>query len=108
MDKYSDELSQDISLLKGVGSKTKSLLSEVGIDSLFDLLSTVPIDLINKVEASNNNFEDGDYVVVSGEIIKTVKTRSARPNYILTVSSKIGIFTVRFIHKIIIFMNLQR
>jgi ATP-dependent DNA helicase RecG len=108
MDKYSDELSQDISLLKGVGLKTKSLLCEVGIDSLFDLLSTIPIDLINKEETSKHNFEDGNYIVVSGEIIKTVKTRSARPNYILTVSSKIGIFTVRFIHKIIIFMNLQR
>ena len=30
-----------------------------------------------------------------------------KPNYIITIRGKIGTFTVRFIHKIIIFMNLQ-
>jgi ATP-dependent DNA helicase RecG len=108
MNTYSDEISQSISLLKGVGSKTISLLSEIGIESIFDLLSTVPIDLINKEEThSLNDFKNGDTVVVSGEIIKTVKTRGFKSNYIVTVRSDLGIFTVRFIHKIIIFMNLQ-
>jgi len=32
MNKYSGESSQSISLLKGVGSKTQTLLSEIGID----------------------------------------------------------------------------
>ena len=31
MRKYSDEISQSIGSLKGVGEKTKSLLSEIGI-----------------------------------------------------------------------------
>jgi ATP-dependent DNA helicase RecG len=108
MNKYSGESSQSISLLKGVGSKTQTLLSEIGIDSMFDLLSTVPIDFINKEETSTlNNIHTGDIVVVSGEIIKTVKTRGYKPNYIITISSNLGILTIRFIHKIIIFMNLQ-
>ena len=48
MKKYSDEISQSISTLSGVGVKTKSLLSEIGINSLFDLLSMPPIELIDK------------------------------------------------------------
>ena len=55
MTNYSGESSQSISLLKGVGLKTQSLLAEIGIDSLFDLLSTVPIDFINKEETSTLN-----------------------------------------------------
>ena len=50
MKKYSDEISQSISTLSGVGVKTKSLLSEIGINSLFDLLSMPPIELIDKKE----------------------------------------------------------
>ena len=50
MQKYSDEISQSIDSLKGVGEKTKTLLSEIGIISLFDLLSYPPIDLIDKTE----------------------------------------------------------
>ena len=53
MRKYSDEVSQSIGSLKGVGDKTKSLLSEIGITSLFDLLSYPPIDLIDKTEIDN-------------------------------------------------------
>ena len=109
MKKYSDEISQSICTLSGVGVKTKSLLSEIGIKSLFDLLSMPPIDLIDKKEIDNiNNACNGDMVVVSGEIIKAVKTRGFRPNYILTIQSVSGIFQIRFIHKIIVFMNLQK
>ena len=87
MNKYSGESSQSISLLKGVGSKTQTLLSEIGIYSMFDLLSTVPIDFINKEETSTlDNIHTGDIVVVSGEIIKTVKTRGFKPNYIITIT----------------------
>jgi len=108
MTNYSGESSQSISLLKGVGLKTQSLLAEIGIDSLFDLLSTVPIDFINKEETSTlDNIHSGETVVVSGEIIKTVKTRGFKPNYIITITTHLGILTIRFIHKIIIFMNLQ-
>ena len=109
MKKYSYEISQSICTLSGVGVKTKSLLSEIGIKSLFDLLSMPPIDLIDKKEIDNiNNACNGDMVVVSGEIIKAVKTRGFRPNYILTIQSVSGIFQIRFIHKIIVFMNLQK
>jgi ATP-dependent DNA helicase RecG len=109
MEKYSDEISQSISTLNGVGVKTKSLLSEIGIESLFDLLSIPPIDLIDKKEIANiNDAYNGEMVVVSGEVIKAVKTRGFRPHYILTIQSASGIFYVRFIHKIIVFMNLKK
>ena len=76
MKKYSDEISQSICTLSGVGVKTKSLLSEIGIKSLFDLLSMPPIDLIDKKEIDNiNNACNGDMVVVSGEIIKAKNKR---------------------------------
>ena len=109
MQKYSDEISQSIGSLKGVGEKTKSLLSEIGISSLFDLLSYPPIDLIDKTEIDNiDDVNNGDSVVISGEIIKAIKTRGYKPNYILTIQSVSGIFYIRFIHKIIVFMNLQK
>ena len=101
MDKYSDELSQDISLLKGVGLKTKSLLCEVGIDSLFDLLSTIPIDLINKEETSKHNFEDGNYIVVSGEIIKTVKEVLKKSSVKVELNTNIQSIEIDDNHKIV-------
>tara|TARA_Y100000389_G_scaffold202850_1_gene249475 strand:- start:19209 stop:21257 length:2049 start_codon:yes stop_codon:yes gene_type:complete len=108
MEKYSDELSQSISSLRGVGEKTKLLLGEIGIISLFDLLSTTPIDFIDKSEIQTiNEIKSGDNIVITGEIIKAIRTKGYRPNYILTVRAKAGIFTIRFIHKIIIFMSLK-
>ena len=78
MRKYSDEISQSIGSLKGVGEKTKSLLSEIGITSLFDLLSHPPIDLIDKTEIDNiDDINNGDSVVISGEIINAIKNWSS-------------------------------
>ncbi len=109
MKTYSDCSSQSITSLSGVGIKTKALLSQIGIESLFDLLSMIPTDLIDKSETSNiNNVTNGDSIVITGEIIKTVRTSGSRPNYILTIQAKTGLITVRFIHKIVIFMNLQK
>ena len=63
MKKYSDEISQSISALSGVGVKTKSLLSEIGINSLFDLLSMPPIELIDKKEnLKRNNLDIFNYI----------------------------------------------
>ncbi len=109
MKKYSDCISQSIISLNGVGIKTKQLFSEIGVETLFDLLSMIPIDLVDKSETLDmNNVEDGESVVISGEIIKTTRTSGIRPNYILTIQSTSGVLTVRFIHKIIVFMNLQK
>ena len=109
MKKYSDEISQSIVSLIGVGDKTKLLFSEIGITTIFDLVSTVPVDFIDKSETTNfQDIVNGDNIVLSGEIIKVIKTPGFRPNYILTVQSASGIFTIRFIHKIIIFMYLKK
>ena len=97
MKTYSDCSSQSITSLSGVGIKTKALLSQIGIESLFDLLSMIPTDLIDKSETSNiNNVTNGDSIVITGEIIKTVRTSGSRPNYILTIQAKTGFITVRF------------
>ena len=109
MKKYSDGISQSITSLSGVGIKTKQLFSEIGVETLFDLLSMVPIDLVDKSETKDiKNLENGEFVSISGEIIKTTRTSGFRPNYILMIQSDAGIITVRFIHKIIIFMNLKK
>ena len=109
MKKYSDCNSQSIISLSGVGIKTKQLLSEIGIETLFELLSVIPVDLIDKSETSDiKNVGNGEPVVISGEIINTVRTRGFRPNYILTIQTQTGVATVRFIHKIIIFMSLKK
>ena len=103
-----DDLSISVGSLNGVGPKTLSLLRHIGINSIFDLLSNVPKELCDKSETlSLKSINHGDRVVVSGEIIKAIRTKGFKPNYIITIRGKIGTFTVRFIHKIIIFMNLQ-
>ena len=108
MHKKPDDLSISVGSLNGVGPKTLSLLRHIGINSIFDLLSNVPKELCDKSEAlSLKSINHGDRVVVSGEIIKAIRTKGFKPNYIITIRGKIGTFTVRFIHKIIIFMNLQ-
>ena len=108
MHKKPDDLSISVGSLNGVGPKTLSLLRHIGINSIFDLLSNVPKELCDKSEAlSLESINHGDRVVVSGEIIKAIRTKGFKPNYIITIRGKIGTFTVRFIHKIIIFMNLQ-
>jgi len=109
MNKYSDCNSQSITSLSGVGTKTKQLFSEIGVETLFELLSIIPIDLIDKSETSNvTNICNSESVVISGEIIKTVRTSGFKPNYILTIQSNTGLITIRFIHKIIIFMGLKK
>ena len=109
MKEYSDCTSQSITLLNGVGIKTKQLLSQLGVETLFDLLSMVPADLVDKSDTKNiTNLENGDFLVISGEILKTTRTSNFKPNYILTIQSDVGPVTVRFIHKIIIFMNLKK
>ena len=109
MKKYSDCSSQSIKSLNGVGIKTKQLFSEIGVETLFDLLSMIPVDLVDKSETLDiNNVDNGESVVISGEILKTARTSGLRPNYILTIQSLSGVFTARFIHRIIIFMNLQK
>ena len=108
MHKEPDDLSISVGSLNGVGPKTLSLLRHIGINSIFDLLSNVPKELCDKSEASSlESINHGDRVVVSGEIIKATRTRGFKPNYIITIKGKIGTFTVRFIHRIIVFMNLQ-
>ena len=109
MKEYSDCTSQSITLLNGVGIKTKQLLSQLGVETLFDLLAMVPADLVDKSDTKNiTNLENGDFLVISGEILKTTRTSNFKPNYILTIQSDVGPVTVRFIHKIIIFMNLKK
>ena len=104
----SDELSQNVSSLKGIGPKTRDLFNQLGIYSIFDLLTTIPNSLSDKREAELlSQIDDGDNVVLSGEIINTSRTKGYKPNYILTVRSDTGIFNVRFIHKIVVFLNLQ-
>ena len=108
MQKESDELSQSILELNGVGKKTAELFEQLNIKSVFDLLSTIPSSFSDKTEIESiDDVSDGDTVVVSGEIVKAVRTKGFRPNFIITVKGDSGSFTVRFIHKIIIFMNLQ-
>ena len=108
MQKESDELSQSILTLNGVGKKTAILFEQLNIKSVFDLLSTIPTSFIDKSEIESiNDVSDGDNIVVSGEIVKAVRTKGFRPNFIITARGDSGSFTVRFIHKIIIFMNLQ-
>ena len=108
MQKESDELSQSILELNGVGKKTAELFEQLNIKSVFDLLSTIPSSFSDKTEIESiDDVSDGVTVVVSGEIVKAVRTKGFRPNFIITVKGDSGSFTVRFIHKIIIFMNLQ-
>ncbi len=109
MSKYSECVTQSITTLSGVGTKTKQLLAQIGIKTIFDLLSTIPITLVDKSETpSISDINDGDSVVITGNIIQTTRTGGFRPNYILTIKAETGIITVRFIHKIVIFMNLQK
>jgi len=109
MKSYSDCFTQSIASLSGVGTKTKELFTQIGIETLFDLLSLIPTDLIDKSETLNiNDINSGDFVVITGEIIKTFRTNGYRPNYILTLKADTGLVSVRFIHKIIIFMNLKK
>ena len=109
MKSYSDCFTQSIASLSGVGAKTKELFTQIGIETLFDLLSLIPTDLIDKSETLNiNDINSGDFVVITGEIIKTVRTNGYRPNYIITLKADTGLVSVRFIHKIIVFMNLKK
>ena len=108
MQRESDELSQSILTLNGVGEKTAALFEQINVKSVFDLLSTIPKSFSDKSEIESiNDAEDGDNIVVSGEIVKAVRTKGFRSNFILTVKGDSGSFSVRFIHKIIIFMNLR-
>ena len=108
MHKKLDDLSMSVGSLSGVGPKTLSLLKQIGINSLFDLLSHIPKEFCDKSETGPlESINHGDRVVASGQIIKSIRTKGIKPNYIITVKGKLGVFTVRFIHKIIIFMNLQ-
>ena len=53
---------------------------------MFDLLSTIPKSFSDKSEIESiNDAEDGDNIVVSGEIGKAVRTKGFRSNFILTV-----------------------
>ena len=108
MHKKPDDLSISVGSLNGVGPKTLSLLERININSIFDLLSNIPKEFCDKSESlSLENINNGDRIVISGEVIKATRTKGFKPNYIITVKTRIGFFTVRFIHKIIIFMNLQ-
>jgi ATP-dependent DNA helicase RecG len=108
MQSKSDELSQSVSSLKGIGPKTRDLFNQLGIYSIFDLLTTIPNNLSDKKEVELlSQINDGDNAVLSGEIINTSRTKGYKPHYILTVRSDTGIFNVRFIHKIVVFLNLQ-
>ena len=86
MHKKPDDLSISVGSLNGVGPKTLSLLRHIGINYIFDLLSNVPKELCDKSEAlSLESINDGDRVVVSGEIIKAIRTKGFKPNYIITI-----------------------
>lgn len=108
MKKYSDGFSQSILSIQGIGPKIQSQLSSIGINTLFELLLNIPTELIDKSSIARiEDMKQGDKVVVIGTITDSIRTKSLKPNYILTVDTGAGTFTVRFIHKIIIFMNLQ-
>ncbi len=106
-EKCSDEFSHSTLSLTGIGPKTHQELSQIGIHSLFDLLLTLPKEFIDKsVLTPLSEIKSGDKAVVIGTIIKSVRTKSVRPNYIITLQTGSEKFVVRFIHKIIIFKNL--
>ena len=76
MQSKSDELSQSVSSLKGIGPKTRDLFNQLGIYSIFDLLTTIPNSLSDKREVELlSQIDDGDNVVLSGEIINTSRTK---------------------------------
>ena len=83
MQTKSDELSQSVSSLKGIGPKTRDLFNQLGIYSIFDLLTTIPNSLSDKREVELlSQINDGDNAVLSGEIINTSRTKGYKPNYI--------------------------
>ena len=62
--------------LNGVGPKLSLCLEQIGITSIFDLLSNIPKELCDKSERCIfRNINHGDRVVVSGEIIKAIRTK---------------------------------
>ena len=50
MQRESDELSQSILTLNGVGEKTAALFEQINVKSVFDLLSTIPKSFSDKSE----------------------------------------------------------
>ena len=102
MHKKPDDLSMSVGSLNGVGPKTLTLLEQININSLFDLLSNIPKEFCDKSETlSLEDIKNGDRTVISGEIVNATRTKGLKPNYIITVKGRIGYFKVRFIHKII-------
>ena len=69
--KYYKFLSQNISVLKGVGQKIKHLLKRKKIEKISDLLWNLPIDSIDRSKLTNlNTLEIGKIATIKVKVAK--------------------------------------
>ena len=71
MQRESDELSQSILTLNGVGEKTAALFEQINVKSVFDLLSTIPKSFSDKSEIESIN--DAEMVTILLSLVRLLK-----------------------------------
>ena len=65
----------DVSLLKGVGEKTKLALNESGVFTIKDLLLNLPKRYKVYKSVDLKNINDNDLIIISGKILSFVVTK---------------------------------
>jgi len=81
-------LYDSVQYAKGVGPKMAELLSKIGIDTIYDLISYPPFKYINREITIKKNFQNGEYITIVGEILDCKMTFTRRRMTIFTAVIK--------------------
>lgn len=78
------DISQDVTILKGVGPKLAALLQSVGIFTVRDLLLYFPRDYDNLADVNSTNNLKGEHCIVEGTVVKIDRDNRSRMGKIIT------------------------
>ncbi|MCH9643450.1 MAG: ATP-dependent DNA helicase RecG [Gammaproteobacteria bacterium] len=89
----------DISLLKGVGPKTRQNLAQLNIHSIEDLLFHLPLRYEDRTRITTMGaLQPGDRVLIEGVVTKTTIIGRGRPSLISRIEDDTGFVMLRFFH----------
>lgn len=95
----SDQLSQPVTALKGVGAALAEKLSRLNIASVEDLLFHLPIRYQDRTRVTPMGaIRRGDEVVVAGQVTLTDVSKGRRRALIVRLQDATGSITLRFFH----------
>ncbi len=92
-------LNTSVSQLRGVGDKLEKSLSDLGIESLEDLLFYFPLRYQDRTNITSiRNLVDGSEFLVEGEVKSAGLSMGGRRTLVVRVEDSSGLLTLRFFH----------